>query len=102
MTYPVGEAVTQVVIAWLGQVVFNKWGETMNEKRLDARKIVVRTVDGSVIRGKVNLAARERVSDLFTGSEEPFIVIFDASLGDTTKKVFFVNKRHILWVEPED
>ncbi len=74
----------------------------MVKKMVDARQITVKTTDGSVIQGKVNLASRERVSDLFTGSEEPFITIFDARLGNASESVVIVNKRHIVWVEPED
>lgn len=63
--------------------------------------ITVRTSDGSTINGKVNIAAKERVSDLFTKSDTPFIVMVDVVLKDAQGKIRFVNKDHIVWVEPE-
>ena len=66
------------------------------------RNITIRTSDGSTILGKVNLGIKERVSDLFTKTENPFIVLFDAEHRDGTGKVLFVNKNNIVWAEPED
>jgi hypothetical protein len=66
------------------------------------RKITIRTTDGSTLLGKVNLGIKERVSDLFTRTENPFIVLFDAEHRDGSGKVLFVNKSNIVWVEPED
>ena len=66
------------------------------------RNISIRTIDGSTILGKVNLGIKERVSDLFTKTENPFIVVFDAEHRDGSGKVLFVNKNNIVWVEPED
>lgn len=66
------------------------------------KKITVRTSDGSTIYGEVNIADKQRVSDLFTTNEDLFIVMIDASLKDSTGKTMFINKKHIVWVEPED
>jgi len=66
------------------------------------RKITVKTSDGSTIQGKINVAANQRVSDIFTKSEASFIVMVDVAYRDGVGKILFVNKRHILWVEPED
>jgi hypothetical protein len=64
--------------------------------------ITVRTVEGSVIQGKVNLGSERRVSDIFTGSDKPFVVLFDAAYSGGSGKVFIINKAHIVWIEPED
>jgi hypothetical protein len=66
------------------------------------RSITVRTTDGSTINGKVNVATVERVSDLFTKSDTPFIVMVEVVLKDAQGKTRFVNKDHIVWVEPEE
>ncbi len=66
------------------------------------KKITIRTSDGSTIYGKINIADKQRVSDLFTSNEDLFIVMVDASLKDSTGKTMFINKNHIVWVEPED
>ena len=70
--------------------------------KADYKKITVKTSDGSTIQGKINVASNQRVSDIFTKSEDRFIVMIDVSYRDGVGKILFVNKRHILWVEPED
>jgi len=64
--------------------------------------VTVRTVDGSVLRGKINLGDGNRVSDIFTQSETPFIVLYDVVTQSAESKVLVVNKNHIVWVEPEE
>jgi hypothetical protein len=66
------------------------------------KKITIKTSDGATIQGKVNLTSKARVSDLFTKSESPFIVLVDAVLREGQGKVLVINKEHIVWVEPED
>ena len=66
------------------------------------RSITVRTTDGSTINGKVNISPDQRVSDLFTRRALPFIVMVDVALKDAVGKTRFINKDHIVWVEPED
>ena len=70
--------------------------------KTDYKKITVKTSDGSTIQGRINVSSNQRVSDIFTKSEAPFIVMVDVSYRDGVGKILFVNKRHILWVEPED
>ena len=77
------------------------------EKSQDAykreyRKVTIRTIDGSTILGKVNIGIKDRVSDIFTKTDNPFIVLFDVEHKDIAGKVLFVNKNNIVWVEPED
>jgi hypothetical protein len=77
------------------------------EKSQDAykreyRKVTIRTIDGSTILGKVNIGIKDRVSDVFTKTDNPFIVLFDVEHKDIAGKVLFVNKNNIVWVEPED
>ncbi len=66
------------------------------------RSITVRTTDGSTINGKVNISPEQRVSDLFTQGDKPFIVMVDVALKDAVGKTRFINKDHIVWVEPEE
>ena len=70
---------------------------------LKPAKINVKTSDGSVIHGSINLGFENRVSDIFVGTENPFIVLFEATVaGEGAGKVLILNKNHIVWVEPED
>lgn len=72
------------------------------KKEIVTGHISLRTVDGSVIRGKINLEDKERVSDVLVRGDSPYLIIFDASTSNVEGKVFIVNKQHIIWVEPED
>jgi hypothetical protein len=72
------------------------------KKEIVTGNISLRTVDGSVIRGKINLEDKERVSDVLVNGESPYLIIFGASTSNVNDKVFIVNKQHIIWVEPED
>ncbi|MBU4002222.1 MAG: hypothetical protein KKF30_17360 [Proteobacteria bacterium] len=80
--------------------------KTGSEKKIffsaNYRKITIKTVDGELILGKINLASKQRVSDLFTKDESSFIVMVDAVSKDVQGKTLFINKEHIIWVEPED
>jgi len=66
------------------------------------KSITVRTTDGSTINGKVNISPDQRVSDLFTQRDRQFIVMVDVVLKDAVGKTRFINKNHIVWVEPDD
>lgn len=68
----------------------------------DYRMISIKTSDGSSVRGKVNIAPNQRVSELFTIQKGPFVVVIEAGIGEVTGKTLFINKDHIVWVEPED
>lgn len=68
----------------------------------DYKDITIRTSDGSTIHGKVNIAEKNRVSDIFTRSEELFVVMVDVSCENSFGRTLFINKRHIVWVEPEE
>ena len=78
--------------------------EVSNEaqNRLRPAGVTIRTVDGSVIQGQINLGAEQRVSDVFTKSETPFIVLFDAVYSGGSGKVLVINKMHVVWIEPEE
>lgn len=64
--------------------------------------VSIKTVDGSLLRGKINLGNEKRVSDIFIQSDNPFIVLFDVSSQCVESKVMIINKNHIVWVEPEE
>ena len=72
------------------------------EGHSDYRTVTIKTSDGQTLQGKVNISAMERVSDLFTKSDEPFLVVVDAVSKGVEGKTLFLNKDHIIWVEPQD
>ena len=70
---------------------------------LKKANVNVKTSDGNVIHGTINLGFESRVSDVFVRSENAFIVLFDATVqGESAGKVLVLNKDYIVWVEPED
>lgn len=76
-------------------------GEKHAKKMVRPAEVTIRTVDGSILQGKVNLGAEKRVSDVFTKSDSPFVVLFDAVYAGSGGKVLVINKAHIVWIEPE-
>ena len=69
------------------------------------RGVTIRTLDGFTFSGKINLGINERLSDMFTKEEKPFVVMYDVTFDGGkggTGKVLFINKRHIVWAEPEE
>src|SRR5665648_1032047 len=75
-------------------------------RRIDARQVSIKMVDGSLVRGKVNIFQGEevvqRVSDIFTKVDDPFVVVFDVTAEGKSGRVLIINKRNISWVSPED
>ena len=64
--------------------------------------ITIKTIDGSTIQGKVNISLKNRVSEIFTETSNPFIVMTDVITKESQNKTFIINKSHIVWVEPEE
>jgi hypothetical protein len=76
--------------------------ESKDAYKREYRKVTIKTIDGSTLLGKVNIGIKERVSDIFTKTDTPFIVLIDVEDRDIAGRVLFVNKNNIVWVEPED
>ena len=70
--------------------------------KTEYRKITIRMTDGNTISGKVNIGIKERVSDLFTKPEKPFIILLNSDHKDDVERVLIINKEHIIWAEPEE
>jgi hypothetical protein len=67
------------------------------------RKANIRLTDGSHIKGQVNIKQHDRLSDLLNAGEDPFIVLFNATIpGGLAGKVVFVSKGQILWICPDE
>jgi hypothetical protein len=67
------------------------------------KRITVKTTDGETILGSINLSSKQRVSDIFTKGESSFIVLVDVVSKDVCgRKTLFINKDHIVWIEPEE
>jgi hypothetical protein len=66
------------------------------------REVKIKTTAGELLKGRVNIGLKARVADLFTKTDDPFIVLSDVESGSGSKRVLFVNKNNIVWVEPEE
>jgi hypothetical protein len=75
-------------------------------RQLEARELSIKLVDGSVVKGKINLHHDEhmiqRVSEIFTQIADPFLVVFDATFEGQGGRVLIINKQNIIWASPED
>lgn len=69
------------------------------------RLVVVKTIDGSVIRGNINLNSEsipmDRVSDLLIKGQNKFLIMYNATLGDRKDAAVIINKSQIVWVMEE-
>jgi hypothetical protein len=71
-------------------------------REMNANKVVVRLVDGTLLRGKTNIGNARRLSDFFNKTDSLFLVFFDVSMEDQEGGVVFINRHHIMWVKPDD
>jgi hypothetical protein len=79
-----------------------KSGSKKSAKKVTESLVSIKTVDGSLLRGKINLGDEKRVSDIFTKSKNTFVVLYDVTTQSADSKVMIVNKEHIVWAEPEE
>lgn len=70
------------------------------------RLVLVKTIDGSLIRGNINLNSEsipmDRVSDLLIKGQNRFLIMYNASLGDRKDAAVIINKSQIVWVMEEE
>ena len=70
--------------------------------QVEYKNITIKTTDGSTIYGQINIGENERVSDIFTSNKNSFVVMVDVSYKENVGKTIFINKRHIVWAEPDE
>jgi len=71
----------------------------------ESRTVIVKTTDGSVIRGYINLNSEslpmDRVSDLLMKGQNKFLIMYNATLDDKKDAAVIINKSQIVWVMEE-
>ena len=65
------------------------------------KNAAIKTSDGSILKGQVNIGEYNRLSDLFKQTHEKFITMI-ADEADGSKKVYIINKDCIVWTEAEN
>ena len=61
----------------------------------------VHMFDGRTIIGNINISPLERLSDVFTQNQAPFVIVYNATIGDGPRgRTFILNKSGISWIEP--
>jgi hypothetical protein len=79
---------------------FNTYVSTEN------RLVVVKTTDGSLIRGNINLNSEsipmDRVSDLLIKGQNKFLIMYNATLDEVIDSAVIINKSQIVWVMEEN
>ena len=76
--------------------------KTAEDYQVEYKNITIKTSDGSTIYGQINIGEKERVSDIFTSNKSLFVVMVDVSYKENIGKTIFINKRHIVWAEPDE
>ena len=72
-------------------------------REMNAKKVIVTMVDGTVFHGSTNIGNSRRISDHLQKDPRMFLVLFDAVIGGHgEKEVYFINRDHILWVKPDE
>ena len=69
------------------------------------RSIKLKTVDGTVVQGYVNIASEaepmDRPSDYLIRGQSPFLLVSQATIEGKMVEAVLVNKQHIVWAIPE-
>lgn len=69
------------------------------------RLVVVKTSDGSLIRGNINLNSEsipmDRVSDLLIKGQNKFLIMYNATIDSVKDSAVIINKSQIVWVMEE-
>jgi hypothetical protein len=76
--------------------------KSAKDYQIEYKNITIKTTDGSTIYGQINIGEKERVSDIFTSNKNSFVVMVDVSYKENVGKTIFINKRHIVWAEPDE
>ena len=78
---------------------FNTYANTEN------RLVTVKTTDGSIINGNINLNSEtlpmDRVSDLLIKGQNKFLMMYNATIADRKDAAVIINKSQIVWVMEE-
>lgn len=78
---------------------FNTYADTEN------RLVTVKTTDGSIIIGNINLNSEtlpmDRVSDLLIKGQNKFLMMYNATIGNRNDAAVIINKSQIVWVMEE-
>ncbi|MBW2466524.1 MAG: hypothetical protein JRF02_04415 [Deltaproteobacteria bacterium] len=79
--------------------IYNTYVSTEN------RLVTVKTTDGSIISGNINLNSEslpmDRVSDLLIKGQNKFLIMYNATLGERKDAAVIINKSQIVWVMEE-
>ncbi|MGP8052139.1 MAG: hypothetical protein ACLPYB_16230 [Desulfobaccales bacterium] len=79
-----------------------------SSREIQTRKVTIKLVDGSLVKGKINLhkhkdeSVIERASEMFTKHQDPFVVVFEATFEGVSGRVVIINKHNVIWVSPDD
>jgi len=84
-------------------------GEKMKKVAPRSKEVIIKTSDGTIISGQINLDSEEiaadRVSDLLVKGKNKFLLVYNAEdmkVMEEQVSVVLLNKKHILWVIPND
>jgi len=66
------------------------------------RNIIVKTSDGSIIKGKINILNFNRLADYLKQGSDKFITVLSEDAEEESEKVTFINREYIIWATTGD
>ncbi len=73
------------------------------EYEVNYKIVTIKTSDGSIITGKINIHGHHRLSEYFKDTGEKFFTVIPEQTEDAAKKnITLVNKEYVIWVSTED
>jgi hypothetical protein len=77
-------------------------GTKKGEYRTSYKDVSVKLTDGTILNGKINIYPKDRISEVFTNKEKTFVIIIESDSTERSYQTIVVNKKEVVWVEPED
>jgi small nuclear ribonucleoprotein (snRNP)-like protein len=72
------------------------------DRNTQYKQVAVKLRDGTILNGKVNVYPKDRISDVLMSNEKTFVILVEGGSNVRTYQTIVVNKKEVVWVEPED
>lgn len=74
----------------------------MLEYDVKYKNIVVKTSDGSIVKGKINISNFNRLADYLKQGSDKFITVLSEDAEEASETVTFINREYIIWANTWD
>ena len=73
-----------------------------NNFTTEYKKVTVKFMDGNFLYGRINILPYERISDFINNKDKAFVIMVESGSPDHAYETVFINKKKVVWVQPED